>query len=95
MLPAGDLPQLALRIRQGRPPRLARAVPRHDEWLRRQDGEGRQGAGPRNARPEDAVRQGVLRHKAQLEGLAVQTHLHIVQRMISSLKSSKIKELDV
>lgn len=27
--------------------------------------------------------------------LAVQTHLHIVQSMISSLKSSKIKELDV
>ena len=82
MLPAGAVPELAFRIRQGAVGGVSRPVPRDDEPSRREDGEGCLRARPRNAFPTCVEIPRVLPKEDQLKGNPVLLGTHNQQRRI-------------
>lgn len=80
MLPAGAVPELASRIRQGAVGGVSRPVPRDDEPSRREDGEGCLRARPRNALPTCVEIPRVLPKEDQLKGNSVLLGTHSQQR---------------
>lgn len=82
MLPAGAVPELAFRIRQGAVGGVSRPVPRDDEPSRREDGESCLRARPRNAFPTCVEIPRVLPKEDQLKGNSVLLGTHNQQRRI-------------
>lgn len=82
MLPAGAVPELAFRIRQGAVGGVSRPVPRDDEPSRREDGESCLRTRPRNAFPTCVEIPRVLPKEDQLKGNSVLLGTHNQQRRI-------------